>query len=59
MIEVNNLVKLYKGAKTPSVDGISFTVNEGEFLAFLGPMEQARQRLSQYSPQHCPRHPAK
>ena len=37
MIEVNNLVKQYKGAKSPSVDDISFTVNNGEFFAFLGP----------------------
>jgi len=37
VISVNNLVKQYKGAKTPSVDNISFTVDEGEFFAFLGP----------------------
>lgn len=37
MIEVNNLFKQYKGAKIPSVDNISFNVNEGEFFAFLGP----------------------
>lgn len=37
MIEVNNLVKQYKGAKVPSVDRISFEVKEGEFFAFLGP----------------------
>lgn len=37
VIEVNNLVKKYKGAKTPSVDGVSFAVNKGEFFAFLGP----------------------
>ena len=37
MIEVNNLVKRYKGAKAPSVDDISFNVEEGEFFAFLGP----------------------
>jgi ABC-2 type transport system ATP-binding protein len=37
MIEVNNLVKQYKGAKTPSVDGVGFSVEEGEFFAFLGP----------------------
>ena len=37
VIEVNKLVKQYKGAKAPSVDNISFTVNEGEFFAFLGP----------------------
>jgi ABC-2 type transport system ATP-binding protein len=37
MIEVNNLVKQYKGAKEPSVKGVSFTVEGGEFFAFLGP----------------------
>jgi len=37
VIEVNNLVKQYKGAKAPSVDGISFVVEKGEFFAFLGP----------------------
>lgn len=37
VIEVKNLVKQYKGAKTPSVDDISFTVDKGEFFAFLGP----------------------
>ena len=37
VIEVNNLVKRYKGAKTPSVDNISFAVDKGEFFAFLGP----------------------
>lgn len=37
VIEVNNLVKQYKGAKVPSVDGVSFSVAEGEFFAFLGP----------------------
>ncbi|BAE85426.1 ATP-binding cassette domain-containing protein [Desulfitobacterium hafniense] len=37
VIEVKNLVKQYKSAKTPSVDGASFTVNKGEFFAFLGP----------------------
>ena len=37
MIEVNNLVKQYKGAKVPAVDGVSFTVGAGDFFAFLGP----------------------
>jgi ABC-2 type transport system ATP-binding protein len=37
VIEVNNLVKRYKGAKTPSVDNIGFAVGKGEFFAFLGP----------------------
>ena len=37
VIEVRELVKQYKGAKTAAVDNISFSVNEGEFFAFLGP----------------------
>jgi ABC-2 type transport system ATP-binding protein len=37
VIEVNGLVKQYKGAKSPAVDGISFAVEPGEFFAFLGP----------------------
>jgi len=36
-IEVQDLVKQYKGAKEPSVKGISFAVEQGEFFAFLGP----------------------
>lgn len=36
-IEVSDLVKQYQGTKVPSVDRISFTVDEGEFFAFLGP----------------------
>ncbi len=34
IIKVENLVKYYKDVK--AVDGISFTVNEGELFAFLG-----------------------
>jgi ABC-2 type transport system ATP-binding protein len=37
VIEVNHLLKRYKGAKTPSVDDVSFSVGKGEFFAFLGP----------------------
>jgi len=37
VIEVKNLVKLYKGTKKPQVDNISFSVKKGEFFAFLGP----------------------
>ena len=36
-IEVKNLTKRYKKAEQNSVDGISFTVKPGEFVAFLGP----------------------
>jgi ABC-2 type transport system ATP-binding protein len=37
VIEVENLVKQYNGAKSPSVAGVSFDVEQGEFFAFLGP----------------------
>lgn len=37
IVEVKNLIKNYKKAKTNAVDGISLTVSEGEFFAFLGP----------------------
>ncbi len=37
IIEVNNLTKRYKSADTNAVDGISFTVNPGEFFTLLGP----------------------
>jgi ABC-2 type transport system ATP-binding protein len=37
VIEVNNLVKQYNGAKEPAVRNISFAVESGEFFAFLGP----------------------
>ena len=37
VVQVQNLVKRYKGAKTNAVDNISFSVNEGEFFSFLGP----------------------
>lgn len=37
VIDVKNLVKRYKKADRNAVDGISFSVKEGEFFAFLGP----------------------
>ncbi|HMR49175.1 MAG TPA: ATP-binding cassette domain-containing protein [Arachnia sp.] len=37
VIEVRDLVKQYKKTKEPSVKGVSFDVEEGEFFAFLGP----------------------
>ena len=37
IIEVKNLVKRYKKADENAVDGVSFSVDEGEFFAFLGP----------------------
>ena len=35
MIEVDNLTKFY--GDYPAIEGISFTVNKGEILGFLGP----------------------
>ena len=37
VIEVKNLSKTYRGAKSPAVTDVSFSVEEGEFFAFLGP----------------------
>ncbi|OXM16929.1 ABC transporter ATP-binding protein [Paenibacillus herberti] len=37
VIEVNQLVKKYRKAEKPAVDGISFEVGKGEFFALLGP----------------------
>jgi ABC-type oligopeptide transport system ATPase subunit len=37
IVEVEGLVKRYRKGKTNAVDGISFTVRQGEFFAFLGP----------------------
>ncbi|HSW88492.1 MAG TPA: ABC transporter ATP-binding protein [Candidatus Saccharimonadales bacterium] len=37
VIEVKDLIKRYKKAEKNAVDGVSFSVDEGEFFAFLGP----------------------
>lgn len=37
IINVEALTKVYKGEKTPAVDAISFTINEGEVYGLLGP----------------------
>lgn len=37
IIQVKNLVKHYKKAEKNAVDGVSFSVKEGEFFALLGP----------------------
>jgi ABC-2 type transport system ATP-binding protein len=39
MIEVTNLHKEFesKGKKIPAVEGLSFTINQGESVAFIGP----------------------
>ncbi len=37
MITVENLVYTYPGSSTPTLDGLSFEIPEGEILGFLGP----------------------
>ncbi len=37
VIEVQNLTKCYRGAKTNAVDGITFSVEAGQFFTLLGP----------------------
>ncbi len=37
VVQVENLTKRYKGAKSCAVDGISFSVAAGEFFTLLGP----------------------
>src|ERR671931_490990 len=37
IIHVDKLTKRYKGAQHNAVDGISFSVEPGEFFALLGP----------------------
>jgi ABC-2 type transport system ATP-binding protein len=37
IVEVDKLVKRYKGGQTNAVDGVSFAIEPGEFFAMLGP----------------------
>lgn len=37
MVEVLELVKQYSGATTPAVDGVTFSVDQGEVFSLLGP----------------------
>ena len=36
-VEIRNVTKVYPGAHTPAVDGISLAVEQGEYLVLLGP----------------------
>ncbi|OFY83320.1 MAG: ABC transporter ATP-binding protein [Bacteroidetes bacterium RIFCSPLOWO2_12_FULL_35_15] len=36
-VEVNQLVKIYKGSTTPAVNNISFTIDSGTIFGLLGP----------------------
>lgn len=37
IIEIDNLVKFYKGSENPAVDGISLKVKQNEIIGILGP----------------------
>lgn len=37
VLDIGNLTKSFDGGKTNAVDGVSFTVSEGEIFGFLGP----------------------
>lgn len=37
ILQVRGLVKIYPGATTPAVDGLDFSVREGEIFGLLGP----------------------
>lgn len=47
LIKVNNLEKIYEneGVKTPAIGGVSFSIEEGEFLAIMGPSGSGKSTL--------------
>ena len=49
MIEVRDLVHRYEGVERPAVDGVTLSVDDGEFLVLAGPNGSGKTTLVRHS----------